>query len=76
MVNLPIVGNLPITAKGFPIVVRGFPNHTTVQCGWYHLFLITDQNNISLRCLQAGWSLGVLVFVICNSKVYHTLYVS
>ena len=26
MVNLPIVGNLPITAKGFPIVSKGFPS--------------------------------------------------
>ena len=25
MVNLPIVGNLPIGAKGFPIVAKGFP---------------------------------------------------
>ena len=25
MVNLPIVGNLPIEAKGFPIVAKGFP---------------------------------------------------
>ena len=25
MVNLPIVGNLPITAEGFPIVAKGFP---------------------------------------------------
>jgi hypothetical protein len=25
MVNLPIVGNLPIMAKGFPIVAKGFP---------------------------------------------------
>ena len=25
MVNLPIVGNLSIMAKGFPIVARGFP---------------------------------------------------
>ena len=24
MVNLPIVGNLPITAKGFPIVLKDF----------------------------------------------------
>ena len=25
MVDLPIVGNLPIGAKGFPIVAKGFP---------------------------------------------------
>ena len=25
MVNLLIVGNLPIGAKGFPIVAKGFP---------------------------------------------------
>jgi hypothetical protein len=25
MVDLPIIGNLPITAKGFPLVVKGFP---------------------------------------------------
>ena len=25
MVKLPIVGNLPITAEGFPIVAKGFP---------------------------------------------------
>ena len=30
MVNLPIVGNLPITAKGFAIVAKGFPGR-----GWW-----------------------------------------
>jgi hypothetical protein len=25
MVNLPIVSNLPIESKGFPIVAKGFP---------------------------------------------------
>ena len=25
MVNLTLVGNLPIMAKGFPIVAKGFP---------------------------------------------------
>jgi hypothetical protein len=35
MVNLPIVGNLPITAKGFPIVAKGFPGKGQTNSKWF-----------------------------------------